>query len=58
MADSRMTAKEKTKMRRLELENQQLRAQHTRQIEVYRDQALELIELRAKLDLLREVMNG
>lgn len=53
-----MTAKEKTKMRRLELENEQLRAQHTRHIEVYRDQALELIDLRAKLELLREVANG
>lgn len=58
MADSRMTAKEKAKMRRLELENEQLRAQHTRHIEVYRDQALELIELRAKLELLRELANG
>ena len=53
-----MTAKEKAKLRRLELENEQLRAQYTRYIEVYRDQALELIELRAKLDLLREVANG
>lgn len=53
-----MTAKEKTKMRRLELENEQLRAQHARHIEVYRDQALELIELRAKLELLRELANG
>ncbi len=51
-----MTAKEKAKLRRLELENEQLRAQHTRHIEVYRDQALELIELRAKLELLREVV--
>lgn len=58
MADSRMTAKEKAKLRRLELENEQLRAQHTRHIEVYRDQSLELIDLRAKLELLREVANG
>ena len=53
-----MTAKEKAKLRRLELENEQLRAQHAKHIEVYRDQVLELIELRAKLDLLREVANG
>jgi hypothetical protein len=58
MAESRMTALEKAKLRRLELENEQLRAQHARHIEVYRDQAVELIELRAKLDLLREVANG
>jgi len=53
-----MSAKEKAKLRRLELENEQLRAQHARNIEVYRDQALELIELRAKLELLREMANG
>ena len=53
-----MTAKEKAKLRRLELENEQLRAQHARHIEVYRDQSLELIELRAKLELLRELANG
>ena len=53
-----MTAKEKAKLRRLELENEQLRAQHTRHIEVYRDQSLELIELRAKLTLLLELANG
>lgn len=53
-----MTAKEKTNLRRLELENEQLRAKHARHIEVYRDQALELIDLRAKLELLRELANG
>lgn len=58
MAKSRMTVLEKAKLRRLELENEQLRAQHARHIEVYRDQLIELIELRAKLDLLREVANG
>lgn len=58
MADSRMTARERAYVRRMELENEQLRAQHAKHIEVYRDQALELIELRAKLDLLREVANG
>lgn len=40
MADSRMTVLEKAKLRRLELENERLRAQHARHIEVYRDQAL------------------
>ena len=52
-----MTARERAYVRRLELENEQLRAQHARHIEVYRDQSLELIELRAKLDLLRELAN-
>lgn len=53
-----MNARERAHVRRLELENDELRAHVARQIDVYRDQALELIELRAKLDLLREVANG
>lgn len=53
-----MNAKESARLRRLELENAELRAQNARHIEVYRDQLIELIELRAKLDLLREVANG
>ena len=51
-----MTAKEQAKLRRLELENEQLRQQHLRHIEVYRDQSLELIELRAQIQLLREIL--
>ncbi|GEM_PF-2844141 len=58
MADSRMTARERAYVRRLELENAQLRAQNDKHIDIYREQAVELIELRAKLDLLREVANG
>ncbi len=51
-----MTAKEQAKLRRLELENDQLRLQHARHIEVYRDQSIELIELRAQIQLMREVL--
>lgn len=58
MADSRMTARERAYVRRLELENAQLRAQNDKHINIYREQTVELIELRAKLDLLREVANG
>ncbi len=58
MADSRMTARERAYVRRLELENAQLRAQNDKHIDIYREQTVELIELRAKLDLLREVANG
>lgn len=53
-----MTAKEAMKVRRLELENAELRRLNDRHISVFRDQAVELIELRAKLDLLRELING
>ncbi len=53
-----MTAKEALKVRRLELENSELRKANDRHIQVFRDQAIELIELRAKLDLLRELING
>ena len=51
-----MTAKEQAKLRRLELENAELRRQVSKHIEVYRDQAFELIELRAKIDVLRDVL--
>lgn len=50
-----MTKAEQTRMRRLELENAELRAQHMRHIDVYRQQSTELIELRAQLQLLREI---
>lgn len=42
-----MTKREMANLRRLELENSELRDQVKRHIEVYRDQAIELIELRA-----------
>ena len=51
-----MTAKESARVRRLELENEQLRALNAKHIQVFRDQAIELIELRAKLELLREIV--
>lgn len=53
-----MNAREKAHVRRLELENDELRAKVARHIDVYRDQSLELIEMRAKLELLREIMEG
>jgi hypothetical protein len=53
-----MTAKESLKVRRLELENAELRSANEKHFQVYRDQAIELIELRAQLALLREVLNG
>lgn len=53
-----MNSRERAHVRRLELENDELRAHVARQIDVYRDQSIELIELRARLELLREVMEG
>ena len=50
-----MNAKETARLRRLELENEQLRAQNAKHIEVFRDQAIELIELRAQIQLMREI---
>ena len=53
-----MNAREKAHVRRLELENDELRAQVARHIDVYRDKSIELIELRARLELLREILEG
>jgi hypothetical protein len=58
MTNSRMTARERAYVRRLELENAELRTHNDKHVDIYRSQAIELIELRAKLELLREVANG
>lgn len=52
-----MTRSEHARLRRLELERDELRRQCDRHIEVYREQALELIELRTTLQLLRELLS-
>ena len=51
-----MTAKDRARMRRLALENEELRRHNDTHIRVFRDQALELIELRATVQLLREIL--
>ena len=51
-----MTARDRARLRRLELENAELRQANAKHIEVYREQALELIELRATLQLLQELL--
>ena len=56
MAESRLTASDRAKLRRLELENAELRQVNARHIDVYREQLVELIELRAKLQLMRELL--
>lgn len=52
-----MTAKESQKMRKLEIENQELRAKLDKHIHIYGDQLVELIELRTRLQLVGEAIN-
>lgn len=56
MAESRLTARDRAKLRRLELENAELRQANARHVDVYREQLVELIELRATLQLMRELL--
>jgi hypothetical protein len=51
-----MSTREQAKLRRLELENEELRQANARHIDVYREQLVELIELRAKLQLMQELL--
>ena len=53
-----MTAKEALRLRRMGLENIELRQANEKHFQVYREQSIELIGLRAQLALLREVLNG
>jgi hypothetical protein len=53
-----MTAKERQQMQRLEIENRELRERVAKDAEVWRDQALELIDLRAKLELVALAIRG
>ena len=51
-----MNAKERAQLTRLERENAELRAAISRHLDVYRDQLIELIDLRAKVATLRAVL--
>ena len=51
-----MTAKDRARMRRLELENEELRRVNALNGDIYREQLLELIDLRATVQLLREIL--
>lgn len=53
-----MTKQEQLNLTRLETENRELRARLDKSMDVYRDQALELIELRTKLELIESVLRG
>lgn len=53
-----MTKKEQQRMRRLELENEALRAKLEKHFAIYRDQLFELVHLQTSLDLVREALDG
>lgn len=53
-----MNQKEATKLRRLEVENDELRRMNLRHIDVYREQACELIDLRTRLRLVEEALQS
>lgn len=53
-----MTAKEAQKMKRLEIENRELREKLTRSMDVYREHVWELVHLRTKLELVTMALNG
>jgi len=51
-----MNAKESAKMRRLEVENEELKRVNSRHIQVYGDLLSELIDLRTRLRLVDEAL--
>jgi len=53
-----MTAKEKQRMARLEMENELLREQITKHMRVYGTTLCEIIDLKAKLQLITDAVNG
>lgn len=53
-----MTAKEKTKMLRLEAENKELREQIFKHIRIYGEQLIEIIDLRARVELVELAIRG
>ena len=53
-----MTAKERQQMQRLEIENRELRERVAKDAEVWRDQALELIDLRTQRELAILALRG
>lgn len=53
-----MTAKERQATRRLEIENAELRAAIANHMRVYGNALVEIIELKAQLELVRSAVNG
>ena len=53
-----MNAKERQQMQRLEIENRELRNSHANHMRIYGDNLMEIIELKAKLELIESAMRG
>lgn len=53
-----MTAKELQKMKRLEIENSELRAQIEKHMSVYRESLYQIVEMKTKLQLIDMAMHG
>lgn len=53
-----MTAKEQQRMQRLEIENRELREQNAKHARIYGDNLMEIIELKAKLELIESALRG
>ena len=53
-----MTAKERQRMQRLEIENRELREHQAKSMRIYGDCILEIIELKARLELIDLALHG
>ena len=53
-----MTAKERQRMQRLEIENRELRERVSKDMSVYSDNLIEIIELKATLELVQIALEG
>jgi hypothetical protein len=53
-----MTAKEKQRMKRLEIENRELKSVLSKHTDVYRNQLFEIVEMKTKLQLIDIAMHG
>lgn len=53
-----MTAKEKARMRKLELENKELRAELDKATGIYRESLYERVDQKIKLEMIREILES
>ena len=53
-----MTAKEQQRMQRLEIENRELRNSHKNHTRIYGDNLMEIIKLKANLELIESALRG
>ena len=56
--EMRMTRRESLRMRCLETENKYLRETLERQMEIYRSQLFEIVDLKTKIDLIDEAVRN